>query len=408
MTFLPAAPCRRAHGPSTEYLAAIQKRLADCAEARRGYAAGVIYLDNNATTRIAPEVLAAMMPFLGEEYSNPSSPYTFARRAALAVARARGQVAALVGAMPEEIYFTSGGTEANNAALNHLILASEGVIEQSSVEHASVRRFLRHRSRGEDLILGTIGVDENGALDAGRHEIANVPLALMWANNETGVLFPVQKFTTGRRVHTDAVQAAGKIPLSLSAAGVETAAFSAHKIHGPKGVGALFIRKGTKFAPFLIGGDQEGAQRAGTENVAGIVGMGAAAELAMENLAAMEERVRVMRDEFEERMSGHISDLIVAGRKSPRLPNTSMLVISRCETEALIALLDLEEICVSSGSACASGAHEPSHVLQAMGLAKTKDVATIRVSLSRFTTPAEIAALAAALPRAVRRLRNES
>ncbi len=363
----------------------------------------MIYLDNNATTRLDPEVRQAMLPFLDDQFANPSSPYTFARAAALVIARARENVAKLLGALPEEIHFTSGGTEANNTALNHLLATDGGMLALSTVEHASVRNFALHREKG-GARLQWVGVDRRGQIASPADSPA--PLALMWANNETGVIFPVAEFARSRRIHADSVQAAGKVPLGLAASGVETAAMSAHKIHGPKGTGALYVRKGTKFEPYLIGGDQEGGVRAGTENVAGIAGFGKAAELALVNLEKMESVVLPLRDELEARLLDAISDIAIAGSESPRIPNTSMFLIPGCETEALIALLDMEEICVSSGSACASGAHEPSHVLRAMGLPVEANVATLRVSLSRFTTRRDIEALAAVLPRAVRSLRG--
>jgi cysteine desulfurase len=365
----------------------------------------MVYLDNNATTRLDPRVREAMLPYLDDEFANPSSPYTFARRAALAITKAREQVARLVGAQPEEIHFTSGGTEANNAALNHLLATGGGQpLALSAVEHASVRNYALHRTK-DKLLTESVAVLDSGRPAAGRHGVAAPLLAMMWANNETGVIFHVPEYTHGRRVHSDAVQAAGKIPLNLGASGVETAALSAHKIHGPKGVGALYIRQGTKFEPFLIGGDQESARRAGTENVAGIVGFGAAAELALEHLDLLDTEIRSLRDTFEERIAEFLPDTLIAGRSTPRIPNTSMLVIPECETEAVLALLDMEGICVSSGSACASGSHEPSHVLRAMGL-PVENAATIRVSLSRFTTADEVDALSEALPRVVAKLRG--
>jgi cysteine desulfurase len=363
-----------------------------------------MYFDNNATTRIDPQVRDAMLPFLLTDFANPSSPYTIARKAALAIERAREQVATLLGASPEEIYFTSGGTEANNAALNHLIAgSSDNSLTLTRVEHASVKNFAMHREK-RGTSLRWLEVDDQGALTESAAPPG--PLAMMWANNETGVLFPVSDFSRRMRVHTDAVQAAGKIPLNLPASGVETAAISAHKIHGPKGVGALFIRKGTSFEPYLIGGDQERGVRAGTENVAGIVGFGKAAELATEGLIEMQTALRVKRGEFEERVIRKISGLLIAGSASPRIPNTSMLLVPGCETEALIAMLDMSGICVSSGSACASGSQETSHVLRAMGLATGSGIATIRVSFSRFTTDEEIAALLDGLWDAIRSLRG--
>jgi cysteine desulfurase len=366
----------------------------------------VIYLDNNATTQLDPQVRESMLPFLDAQFANPSSPYTFARAAALAIAGARESVAKLVGASPEEIYFTSGGTEGCNAALNHLLATSRGnEIALSTVEHACVRNFALHREK-IGVKLNWLEVDRTGTLKS--PAVATAPLALMWANNETGVIFPVADFARAGRVHTDAIQAAGKISLNLAASGVETAAISAHKFHGPKGVGALYVRKRTKFESYLIGGGQESGVRAGTENVAGIVGMGRAAELALENLGKMETMVRPLRDGLETRLRDEIPGLVIAGSEALRLPNTSMFLIPGCETDAVIALLDMENICVSSGSACASGAHEASHVLRAMALPAGQDTAAIRVSLCRFTTRVEVDALAAALPRVVRRLRDRT
>lgn len=363
----------------------------------------MLYFDNNATTKIDPDVRKVMAPFLDADFANPSSPYTFARKAALAVEKAREQVAALVGAAPEEIYFTSGGTEGNNAALNHLLQAGGGALALSAVEHASVANFARRREKA-GARLTWLPVLPSGALKAaGDREI---PHALMWANNETGVVFPIAELAAGRRVHADAVQAAGKIPVDFHAAGIETASLSAHKIHGPKGVGALYVRKGVSFEPYLVGGDQERGFRAGTENVAGIVGFGRAAELARENLGKMETEIRTMRYEFEMRMLQKIPGLSIVGHESPRLPNTSMLIVPGVETETLIALLDMADICVSSGSACAAGAQEPSHVLAAMGATPARPAATIRVSLSRFTTQEELGALQGRFWQAMEKLRN--
>ena len=222
------------------------------------------------------------------------------------------------------------------------------------------------------------------------------------------MLLPVLELARGRRVHADAVQAAGKIPLDLSASGVETASLCAHKLHGPKGVGALYVRDGVRLAPLFFGGDQERGLRPGTENVAAIVGFGKAAELARANLARMDVEVRALRDRFELAVRAALPDARLVGAESARLPNTSQWVIPDCETEALLAVLDLAGFCVSSGSACATGAHEPSHVIAAMGLPADRNHAVLRVSLGRFSTAADTEALAAALPDAVRRLRGHA
>lgn len=365
------------------------------------------YLDNNATTRLDPDVLEAMLPFLTDEYANPSSPYSFARKPALAIARAREQVARLVGAEPEEIHFTSGGTESNNMALESAARTGRAIVV-SAVEHASVRNAAQ-RIRDTMGYGGTFPVDTDGGPLLSETSLpAGGCLAAMWANNETGVIFPVQELARRARAanllfHVDAIQAAGKIPVDLARSGADTAALSAHKLHGPKGVGALFVRCGVALRPLLAGGDQEQGLRPGTESVAGIVGFGAAAERALHHLADMDRVVRPLRDELEQRLQAVIPGLVIAGRASPRLPNTSMLLVPGCETEVVLALLDMDGLCVSSGSACAAGAQEPSPVLRAMGLLDASPAATIRVSLSRLTTPAEIDALVERLPVAVQR-----
>lgn len=394
------------------------------------YSITVLYLDNNATTRLAPDALSAMLPFLTDVYANPSTPCSFARTAALAIDRARTQVAKLVGSAPDEIIFTSGGTESNNSIIEstlHFQSLEEFRARSSNhhtgprliiseIEHASIRNpALQASDRGASIAW--LAVSRSGPPSVKIAEnLLESPAAIMsvmTANNETGAVSPVAELAAlaARRnvlVHTDAVQAAGKIPLSLGSSGVHFASFSAHKIHGPKGIGALYIRRGAPFHAALTGGDQEYGFRAGTENVAGIVGFGVAAELAFQHLSFMDTEVRRLRDDFESRILHSVSDVTIAARSAERLPNTSMLLIPHCETEALLALLDLDQICVSSGSACTAGAHEPSHVLKAMGLPIGRDIATLRVSLSRFTTAAEIDALVAAIVRATRKLRSQS
>lgn len=375
---------------------------------------GMIYMDNNATTCVDPEVVDAMRPYFGEHYANPSSPYGPGRRVARAIWEARESVAGLVGADPGQVIFTSGGTEANNLAL-HAALAGRPDRDRvlvSAVEHASVLTTAQRLAARTGRELVTIPVDKDGALDMNRFcdaldgRVALV--SLMLANNETGVLFPLQEASVrarevGARVHCDAVQAAGKLPLDQGDIGVDLLTISSHKLHGPKGIGALSAAPDLVVEPLILGGGQEGGRRGGTENVAAMVGFGAAAmRVDLDDLGG---RVRGLRDRLEAGLLNALPDCRVSGGGATRLPQTSNLVFAGIEAEALIALLDLEGICCSTGSACAAGSPEPSHVLAAMGLDPASMGASVRFGLSRFSTDADVDAVLDAVVRHVSRLR---
>ncbi|SIS74302.1 cysteine desulfurase NifS [Phaeovulum vinaykumarii] len=376
-----------------------------------------IYLDANATTPLAPAALAAMMPYFSEHFGNPSSQHAFGSAPAKALRRARGQVAALLGAAREdEILFTSGGTEANATAIRAALAADPNRREiiTSTVEHPAVLACVDALERDEGVIVHRIGVDAEGRLDLDAYRAAlseDVALVtLMWANNESGTIFPIEGLAewaheVGALFHTDAVQAAGKLPLDLAAAGVDMASVSAHKIHGPKGVGALYIRHGTRFAPLIWGGKQERGRRAGTENIPGIVGFGAAAEMADPAGAA---QLAALRDHLETEITKAVPKVRVLGDRRDRLPNTSLMAFEFVEAEAVLMMLDRAGIAASSGSACSSGMIEPSHVLRAMDVPFTAAHGAIRISLTRETTRAQIDRVIAELPPVVARLREMS
>ncbi|PTE23130.1 cysteine desulfurase NifS [Cereibacter changlensis JA139] len=372
-----------------------------------------VYLDNNATTRVAPQVLARMLPFFTEEFGNPSSLHRFGKAPALAVAEARRAVQALVGAVdPSEIVFTSGGTEANAMAI-HAGLAADPArreIVTSAVEHPAILALCA-RLVQEGGTVHLIPVDRFGRLDLDAYRAAVGPqtalVSLMWANNETGTVFPVEGLAeiaraAGALFHTDAVQAAGKLPISLRGTDIDMLSLSAHKLHGPKGIGALYVRKGVPFQPLLRGGKQERGRRAGTENTPGIVGFGAAAELALRaDLSGM----AALRDELERGILARVPKCAALGDVLDRLPNTSCVAFDFIEGEAILMMLDRAGIAVSSGAACASGAIEPSHVMRAMKVPFTAAHGAIRFSLSRETTAAEIRQVLEALPPIVGQLR---
>jgi cysteine desulfurase len=373
-----------------------------------------VYFDNNATTALDSGVLEAMLPFLRESYANPSSPCSPGREAAAGLAAARENVAALAGCAPSSIVLTSGGTEGNNTALWGACraLPHRRRIVLTRVEHASVLRCAEQLVR-DGRTVSLLDVDARGMIsleELERQVDENTALvSVMSANNETGVVYPVEACASlahrrGALFHTDAVQAAGKIALS-TASEADFVVISSHKIHGPKGAGALVLRPGTPFEPLLTGGDQERSRRAGTENVAAAAGFGRAALLASHALRHMDTTVRSLRDSIEDRLLALLPDLAVAGRGSPRIPNTSYFMIGGVNTEALLALLDMDGICCSSGSACSAGAHETSHVLEAMGLARRPDCGLLRVSLSRLTTAAEADYLVARAVHVVHQLR---
>ena len=374
-----------------------------------------IYLDNNATTSVAPEVLEAMLPYLTELYGNPSSMHTFGGQVGGAVKQAREQVAALIGADPSEIIFTSCGSESDNTAIWAALQAQpeKKHIVTTRVEHAAVLNYAQHlEKRGYEVTL--LGVDDKGRLDldelraAVRRDTAIV--SIMFANNETGTIFPIAEAAAiahamGALFHTDAVQAVGKLPIDVRTLPVDYLALSGHKLHAPKGVGALYVRRGTPFRPFLRGGHQERGRRAGTENVASIVALGKACEVAAQHINDENTRVRALRDKLEQGLIKVIPDAIVNGDVENRLPNTTSVAFKYVEGEAILLLLDQLGICASSGSACTSGSLEPSHVLRAMGVPFTYAHGSIRFSLSRYTTEAEVDFTLANVPPIIARLR---
>lgn len=374
----------------------------------------VIYLDNNATTRPAPEVVEALLPWLREQYGNPSSGHLLGLQAEGALVQARAQVAALLGAQPPEIVFTSGGTEALNHALRGAAEAfpAKRHVVTTAVEHSAVRALVGWLHR-QGCAITVLGVDGEGRLDLAELEAALRPdtlmVALMAANNETGVRFPVAEAAArakraGALVALDAVQAVGKIPVDVAAWGADLVAFSGHKFHGPKGVGGLWIRRGVRLRPFLVGGEQERGRRGGTENLPGIVGLGKAAELALAHLQD-QARVAALRDHLEAGLREALPDLRIHGLGADRLPNTSLMAFPGVEGEALQLRLSEWGICVSTGSACTTGRPEPSHVLQAMGIPTELARGTVRLSLSRETTSEEVEAVVSVLPQVVRDLR---
>jgi len=368
----------------------------------------VIYLDANATTPLLPEVLEAMLPWLRDGYANPSGSYAAAKRARRAIDEARGQVAALIGAQPGEIIFTGGGTESVNTALLSLDrLTGQGAAVVSAIEHSAVLRCLEDQSRETRRVPVTAG---------GRLEIAAFAQALegaayvslMAANNETGVIQPLHEAAAlarerGLPMHTDAIQAVGKIPLDVRDLGVDLLSMSAHKFHGPKGVGALFVREGLRFKPMLQGGGQESGRRSGTENTAGIVGMGAAAA-GMRRAA--EPPLGVLRDAFESWVLKEIPGVWVNGDLSHRLSNTSHLSFDRCDAAGLLILLDDAGLACSAGSACMTGKQKPSHVQLAMGIPEARAKSSLRLSFSRLNTLEEALAAAGILKKVVEKLRR--
>lgn len=378
----------------------------------------IVYMDNNATTRVAPEVLAAMTPYFTERYGNASSMHSFGGGVARDIAAAREQAAGLINAEPGEIIFTSCGTESDSTAVYAAIRSNPDKkhIITSRVEHPAIKNLYEYLAKtGYRVTL--VPVDREGVLDLGflrRHLSDDTALvSLMWANNESGVIFPIAEIGdmlrgTGIAFHTDAVQAVGKIPVDVRQAGVDMLSLSGHKFHGPKGVGALYVRKGAKFLPFLIGGHQERNRRGGTENVAGIVGLGKAASLAKDHLVEMDTRVRALRDRLEEGLLARIPNAMRNGKKDLRLPNTCNISFEYVEGEAILLMMDEFGICASSGSACTSGSLEPSHVLRAMGVPFTAAHGSIRFSLSTYNTDAEIDVVLEKLPPIIARLRRMS
>jgi cysteine desulfurase len=379
----------------------------------------VIYLDNNATTQVDPEVVQAMLPFYSELYGNPSSMHSFGGGVAASIKEARENVARLLGAAADEIVFTSCGTESDSTAIRAAIESypAKKHLVTSRVEHAAIKNLFESLSK-KGYRTTFVPVDREGRLDLDflyenlTDDTAIV--SLMWGNNETGVIFPIEEIS--RRVkergivfHTDAVQTVGKIPIDLSRTGVDMLSLSGHKIHAPKGIGALYIRKGTKFAPFMIGGHQEKGRRGGTENTAAIVGLGKAAEMARKHMASGSyTAVGELRDALENEILAQVPSTFVNGDRANRLPNTTSIAFEYVEGEAILLMLNEYGICASSGSACTSGSLEPSHVLRAMGVPFTAAHGSIRFSLSRYTTRQEIDFVLEKLPPVIARLRQMS
>jgi cysteine desulfurase len=377
-----------------------------------------IYLDNNATTRVAPEVLETMLPYFDRLYGNPSSMHFFGGQVARKIREARALVAALIGAQPEEILFTSCGTESDNAAIRSALAANpqKRHIVTSRVEHPAIRALCAHLA-GEGYRVTELPVDSEGRMDMHLYERSltrdTAVVSLMWANNETGVLFPVQRAAElarerGIPLHTDAVQAVGKIPIAMQTNAINMLSISGHKLHAPKGVGVLYVRKGTRFSPFLIGGHQEKERRGGTENTPGIIGLGKACELAAQNMETENTRVKQLRDKLENELLARIPSSRVNGDRSRRLPNTTNISFEFVEGEGILLMMDEFGICASSGSACTSGSLQPSHVLRAMGVPFTMAHGSIRFSLSIYNTEEEIDLVIDKLPPIIEKLRSLS
>ena len=378
----------------------------------------VIYVDNNATTKVAPEVFEAMLPYFKEDYGNPSSMHTFGGKVDRNIKEARTSVASLLGAAPEEIVFTSSGTESDNTAIWAAIQSNPDKkhIITSRVEHPAVKNLFEYLSKNGYRVT-FIPVDSKGRLDMDylyENLTDNTAIVtIMWANNESGVIFPIEKISQivkerGAVFHTDAVQAVGKIQIDLNKIDVDMLSLSGHKLHGPKGVGALYIRKGTKFSPFLIGGHQESGRRGGTENVASVVGLGKASELAADYMEEENTRVKQLRNKLESELLKQIPNTIINGDRENRLPNTTNVSFEYVEGESILLMMDELGVCASSGSACTSGSLEPSHVLRAMGVPFTAAHGSIRFSLSIYNTEEEIDFIIEKLPPIIKRLREMS
>ena len=379
----------------------------------------MIYLDNNATTRIHPDVVAAMLPFLSEDYGNPSSVHPMGQQARQAVEEARRQTASLLSCRATEVVFTSGGTEADNAAILGVLQArpDKKTIVTSAVEHSAVRETLQYAVKFGWRVV-EIPVDSAGQLDMPALEKAlqnpDVALAsIIWGNNETGVLFDIHAIGTlarkfGVPLHVDAVQVAGKFPIRFSDLPVDLLAVSAHKFHGPKGVGALIVRRGTRWQPFIHGGPQETDRRGGTENVAGIVGMGAAAIYVGTWLCDLRnaQKITQLRDRLQQGILAAIPETCVNGDQHHRLYNTANIGFAALEAEAILLLLSQQEICASAGAACSSGSLEPSHVLKAMHVPDRYAHGSIRFSFSEFNTDDDVDQTLAALPGIIEKLRK--
>ncbi len=359
-----------------------------------------VYMDNNATTRVADEVIEEMTPYLGQLYGNPSSMHSFGGQVGKKIGEARERIASLLGCSPEEIIFTSCGTESDNAAVKGTLdmASSKRTVITTRVEHPAVLSACREMEHhGYNIV--EISVDKNGRLNMDEFENSldedTAIVSIMYANNETGTVFPIERIASmvkskGIVFHTDAVQAVGKIPINLAELPIDLLSLSGHKLHAPKGVGVLYVRKGTRLAPFMVGGHQESGRRAGTENVPSIIALGKACQLAGENIDNENTRVRKLRDKLEKGILATCPDSMVNGDIENRLPNTTNISFEYIEGEAILLMLNRFGICASSGSACTSGSLEPSHVLRAMGVPFTAAHGSIRFSLSRYSTEDQV------------------
>jgi cysteine desulfurase len=377
-----------------------------------------IYLDNNATTKVDEAVFEEMRPYFCELYGNPSSMHFFGGQVQKKVDEARNRVAALLGALPEEIVFSACGTESDNTAIRSAleVFPEKRHIITTRVEHPAVLTMCRNLAK-RGYRVTELNVDNEGMLDLDELKRTidddTVLVSIMYANNETGVIFPIEEIGAivkekGALFHTDAVQAVGKIPLNMELSTIDMLSLSGHKLHAPKGVGALYLRKGVPYRPFLVGGHQEKNRRAGTENTASIIALGKACELSANFMEDENTRVRSMRDRLEKELLSLISNGRINGGKADRLPNTLSIAFEFVEGEAILLLLSEHGICASSGSACTSGSLEPSHVLRAMGVPFTCAHGSIRFSLSRFNNYADIELVIRELPPIIRRLRELS
>ncbi|MBF0203893.1 MAG: cysteine desulfurase NifS [Desulfamplus sp.] len=381
----------------------------------------IVYTDNNATTKVAPEVLKEMMPYFSELYGNPSSMHSFGGNVGRKLQEARERVAEIINAEPEEIIFTSCGTESDNAAIMAAIelKPDKKHIITSAVEHPAIKNLCSYLEKKEYSIT-YVPVDREGRLDTellystieSKADDTAI-ISLMWANNETGVVFPVAEVANkasekGILFHTDAVQTVGKIPIDVKSAGIDMLSLSGHKIHAPKGVGVLYVKKEIKFPPFLKGGHQEKGRRGGTENIASIIGLGKASELAKAHLNEMDTRIRGLRDYLETELLARIPSSSVNGDRKNRLPNTLSIGFDAVEGESILLLMDQAGICASSGSACTSGSLDPSHVLIAMKVPFESAHGTIRFSLSIYNTKEEMTHIIETMPPIIKRLRDIS
>lgn len=377
-----------------------------------------VYLDNNATTKVDEAVFDEMKPYFCELYGNPSSMHYFGGQVQSKTSEARKRVADLLGAAPDEIIFTACGTESDNTAIRSAleVLPDRRHVITSRIEHPAVLTQCRNLA-AKGYRVTEIGVDGAGRLNMDEFKQAidddTAIVSFMWANNETGVIFPVEEAASiakqyGAQFHTDAVQAVGKIPINMAASKIDMLSLSGHKLHAPKGIGALYVRKGTPFKPLLVGGHQEKSRRAGTENAAAIIALGKACQLAGEFMEAENTSVKAKRDRLEQALMAAIPHARINGGGADRLPNTTSIAFEFVEGEAILLLLSELGICASSGSACTSGSLEPSHVLRAMGVPFTCAHGSIRFSLSRYTTDAELDLVIKELPPIIARLRQMS